>query len=581
MIKNLRFLLAFVMVSAALTSGTAQQPTAPGAPTPGAPTRPTQRTPARGVRPGEDPQKGTAILRGHVVAADTGNPLRRAMVNARSQDGRGGGMATTDGEGRFEIKELPGGRYSLNASKAGYVSTQYGQRRPEQSGTILEIVDGQMVEKIVLALPRGGVITGRLTDEFGDPIAGAQVNALRFRYLEGGRRLTPSGGAQTDDLGAFRIFGLVPGEYDVSGGLRSQQMMAMPTVGSASVEGYAPTYFPGTPNASEAQRVTVRVARETNDISFSLTPARLVQVSGRAVSSSGEPHVQSFVSLMPVDRFAAGGPMGMAGGMTGADGTFKINGVAAGTYNLALRPRNQPDPTAEFGNVRVTVGSDNVDNILIVTSRGATARGTIVSDDGTPLPVRPQQIRIFARPVEPETMMIMGGEPKVNDDWSFEINGLSEQRIIGASIAENQDWGFKAVYVGGQDVTDSPIEFVPGRNVEGVQVVFSKKRTELSGGITNDRGQPETDATVIIFSEDRARWTYASRFVRTARPNQDGRYSVRGMPPLDYLVIALREIETGQWQDPDFLESLRDQSARISLEDGETKVQDLKLKRMP
>jgi protocatechuate 3,4-dioxygenase beta subunit len=521
-------------------------------------------------------------MRGYVVAADTGTPLRRAMVNARSQDGRGGGMATTDSDGRFEIKELPGGRYFVTASKAGYVSTQYGQRRPEQSGTVLEILDGQTVEKIAFALPRGGVITGRVSDEFGDPIAGAQMSALRYRYMNGARRLMPSGSAQTDDRGSFRIYGLVPGEYYVSGGLRTQEIMfGMPTAGSTSVEGYAPTYFPGTPNASEAGRVTVRVARETTDVSFSLTATRLVQISGRAVSSTGEPYVQAFVSIMPVDRFAAGMPMGMGGGMTRADGTFQINGVAPGAYNLTLRPRNMPDPTAEFGHVRVSVGNDNVDNILIVTSRGATARGTIVSDDGTALPVRPQQARIFARPVEPEAMVVMGGEPKVNDDWTFEITGLSEHRIIGASLADSQDWALKAVYFGGQDVTDSPIEFVPGRDVEGLQIVFTRKRTELSGGISNERGQPETDATVIIFADDRARWTFASRFVRTARPNQDGRYSMRGMPPHDYLVVAVRDIESGQWQDPDVLESLRDQAARVSLGQGETKVQDLKVGRLP
>lgn len=575
--RNVRFTLVSMMVGTALSIAAAQQPTPQSAPTPGAPSQPPQRTPARGVRPGEDPQKGTATLRGYVVAADTGNPVRRAMVNARSQDGRSGGMVTTDGDGRFEIRKLLGGRYFLSASKAGYVSTQYGQRRPEQPGTVLEIVDGQTVEKIGLSLPRGGVITGRVADEFGDPIAGAQVSALRFRYMNGARRLMPSGNTQTDDQGAFRIFGLTPGEYYVSGGLRSQQMMGMPTVGSSSIEGYAPTYFPGTPNASEAQRVTVRVARETTDVSFSLAATRLVQLYGRAVSSTGEPYVQAFVSVMPVDRFGAGGPMGMGGSMTRGDGTFQINGVAPGTYNLTLRPRNMPDPTAEFGNIRVAVGHDNVDNLLIVTSRGATARGTIVSDDGTALPLRPQQTRVFARPAEPDAMMEMGGEAKVNDDWTFEISGLSEHRVISGGLMDSQEWALKAVYLNGQDVTDSPIEFVPGRNVEGLQIVFTRKRTELSGGIADERGKPDTNATVIVFAEERARWTYMSRFVRTSRPNQDGRYTVSGMPPHDYLVVALRDVEQGQWQDPDFLESVRAQATRVSLGEGEIKVQDLKI----
>src|SRR5262245_5001241 len=191
----------------------------------------TPRTPPRAGRPGEDPQKGTAVMRGYVVASDTGTPLRRAMIRVMSQDGRGGGMTTTDADGRFEVMELPAGRYTVNASKAGFVSMSYGQRRPDQSGTTLEILDGQLVDKIALSLPRGGVITGRVLDEFGDPLAGAQINALRPRYMDGRRRLMPSGSASTDDLGAFRLYGLAPGDYFVAGSIRTMQM-AMPGMSS-------------------------------------------------------------------------------------------------------------------------------------------------------------------------------------------------------------------------------------------------------------------------------------------------------------------------------------------------------------
>jgi hypothetical protein len=550
------------------------QPPAPGQPIPAVPGSPPPRTPPRDVRPGEDPQKGTAILRGHVVAADTGNPLRRAMVRVMGQDGRSGGMTTTDAQGRFEVKELLAGRYMVTATKGGYVMMQYGQRRPDQQGTLLEVLDGQTVEKIVLSLPRGGVITGRVVDEFGDPLAGAQMSALRFRYMNGARRLMPSGNASTDDLGAFRMYGLAPGEYFVSGAIRSY-MMPMGGVSTNTVEGYAPTYYPGTPNAGEAQRVTVKVAQETTNISFALTATRMARISGRAVSSTGEPQVQVFVTAMPADRFATGMMFGMANGMTRGDGYFQITGLAAGTYDVSVRPRTMPDPNAEFGQVRVTVGADDIDNLLVVTSRGAVARGTITTDENTPPPVRPHQVMISARPAEPD-LMAMGDQLKVNEDWTFEITGLSQPRLFTASIADSPDWTMKAVLMNGQDITDKPLDFVPGQTVEGVQIVFSRKRTELSGGLTNDRGEAETDATVIVFAEDASRWTYASRFIRTARPSQDGRFTLR-MPPEDYLVIALRNIEQGQWQDPEFLGSIRDQATRVSLGEGETKVQNLKV----
>jgi hypothetical protein len=580
-----QFVVTVAIVLASSNGGIAQQPTPPGAIVPAQPQRP-QRTPPRAVRPGEDPQKGTSIVRGNVLAAETGTPLRRALVNVRSADGRSGGVATTDAQGRFEIKELLGGRYTITAQKAGYVTTSYGQRRAEQPGTPLELLEGQIADKVTLSLPRGGVITGRVVDEFGDPIAGAQVNALRFRFVNNGRRLMPTGNVQSDDLGNFRIFGLAPGNYYVSAGLRSQNMMGMNMSGgsmSSNVEGYAPTYFPGTPNAAEAERIVVRVGRDTTDISFALTPTRLVTVSGRAVSSSGEPYVQAFISAMPAERYGAMTMgLGMNNAMTRPDGTFQLSGVAPGTYNLSLRPNmggGRFDGNAEFANLKIAVGQDDLINVLLVSSRGAVARGVVVSDDGSALPVRPPQVSIFAQPIDPDTMsMGMGpNQPKVSDDLTFEIPGLSESRLIRANLGGTMDWTLKAVYHRGQDVTDTPIDFVPGRDVEGIEIVFTRKRTELSGTVTNDRGEVDTDATVLVFSSDRERWTAMTRFVRTARPAQDGRYNMRGMPPHDYLAVAVRNVEMGQWQDPDFLESVRDQAVRVSLGEGETKVQDLKV----
>src|SRR5688572_1480450 len=103
-----------------------------------------QGMPARGAPPREAP-RGTSILRGVVVAADNGNPIRRAQVRVAGQ-GAGSRLATTDAQGRFEIRDLPAGRYTLSAAKGGFVSLQYGQRRPSESGTPLELGDAQVMD---------------------------------------------------------------------------------------------------------------------------------------------------------------------------------------------------------------------------------------------------------------------------------------------------------------------------------------------------------------------------------------------------------------------------------------------------
>src|SRR5688572_8773223 len=178
------------------------------------PTRPARDVPERPT--------GTATLRGRVVTADTGAAIRRAQVRAVSTNTSDSRLVAADAQGMFEFRDLPVGRWELTASKAGFVTMRFGQLRPFEAGRPIEIADGQIIERISLMLPRGAAITGRVFDEFGDPVAGARLQAMRYQLVQGIRRLSPvGGGAQSDDTGAFRLFGLMPGDYYVGATLRA------------------------------------------------------------------------------------------------------------------------------------------------------------------------------------------------------------------------------------------------------------------------------------------------------------------------------------------------------------------------
>src|SRR5687768_2074317 len=112
---------------------------------------------------------GTGRIRGRVVSGETGSPLRRAQVRISGPE-IGAKTALTDSEGRFEFRELPAGRFTVNATKSGFVTVQYGQTRPFESGKAIELTEGQVLEKTDLSMPRGSVISGRILDEFGDPV---------------------------------------------------------------------------------------------------------------------------------------------------------------------------------------------------------------------------------------------------------------------------------------------------------------------------------------------------------------------------------------------------------------------------
>src|SRR5207237_3039911 len=154
-------------------------------------------------------------MTGRVLAADNGRPVKRARVFVTAAELPGGRGVLTDDQGVFDLTELPAGRYTLTVSKSGFVSLSYGQRRPLQAGTPLQLGDGQQLKGIPFQLPRGSVIGGRVLDEDGEAMPGVMVRVMRYQYLQGARRLTPAGGGQTDDKGQYRVWGLMPGDYYV------------------------------------------------------------------------------------------------------------------------------------------------------------------------------------------------------------------------------------------------------------------------------------------------------------------------------------------------------------------------------
>jgi len=524
-----------------------------------------------------DAPRGTSVLRGQIVSADNGSPIRRAQVRVSSPDAREGRLATTDAQGRFEIKELPAGRYTMTASKGGFVALQYGQRRPTESGTPIELGDGQILEKISIALPRGSVLGGRITDEFGEPVANASVVAFRYSYVVGARRLVPAGQNArdtTDDQGHYRLFGLPPGEYYVSASLRGGPEATDP---NGEVSGYAATYFPGTASMADAGRITLAISQENTGVNFGLIATKLVRVSGQVISSDGNPSGNGTVMLAPVamsGRPGMGMQQGGAGNRIDPNGTFRLTNVAPGRYQLQARTGGRE---FELARMDLTVGSDDVEGLTLVTAAGAIINGSVVSDTGEPLDFRPQQLQIAARvaSADPGGFGAPSLPARVADDWSFSLRNINDAVLIRATLP--QGWWLKSVTVNGQDVTDTPTEFPPGQAVGGMQVVLTKKVSALSGQITDGRGNPVLDATVVIFPANEKLWTFQSRFVKAARPDQDGRYQVSGLPPEDYMAIALQGLEDGQAGDPDFLASVKDQASKFSLGDGETKAVNIKL----
>jgi hypothetical protein len=507
-------------------------------------------------------------IRGRIVVAETGRPLARARVGLISATAPGRPLMTSSSNslGNFELRDVPPGPYFVSASRAGYLELQHGQRRPRERGTAVIVRDGETVPRIDIALPRGSVLAGRITDDAGHPYPGILVSVWEMRYREGRRLPFPAGGARTDDLGDYRIFGLPPGAYHISAASpetwRNEKNETF---------GFATTYYASS-DAGPPITIALEVAQQRLGLDFSLTASRTARVAGRVTRTNGEPMageaVQLSLTIPGTGVFFAGSQISTR---TAADGAFELRDVPPGAYSIRAGARNE---TA----IETVVVSGDVDNLVLVATSGSPVTGMIVTDEGAPPPFTASGVRLNlltdSDRVKPTVRV-----PAINNDWTFALSNVGGPFVFRVQGLP-PGWMLDAVRIGDRDITDVPFD-VPtgGKEVSGLQIVITEKIGKIGGTVvTADRGAPASDATVVVFSEEEDQWIFGSRFVRSARPASNGTYTITGLPAGNYLVVARQTLMDGEWESREFLAAALPDGVRVELKAGESGQADVKVK---
>ena len=518
-------------------------------------------------RDAAQPKPATAVLRGRVIAADTGAPLRRARVTLSVASGPSSQRAVdTNLAGRYEFTDLPAARYRVRAAKGQFVPLEFGQRRAFGAGRTIDLADGATLEKVDLALPRGGVISGHILDDLGDPVAWARVSAMRPRYEEGLRKLVAVGrSVVTNDLGEYRLYGLSPGTYAV-GTIAERDS-------SATGYAYAPAYYPGTQDPAQARSVIVGLSQERAGVDFVQPPGRLVSVSGILIDSRGRSLAGARVSVVDIRIGSA------QSYPVNPDGTFAITNLAPGEYGVA---GYVPDPATgkpDYVMVPLNVFGEDISGFVVRFVPGSRITGRVVADPGGVPPFAPAGLGVGVTLLPSGLPMRFGAQGTVNADWTFERTGVAGSALFRIGKLP-QGWMLKSVLLDGRDITDTPLDVHGTEEITGLEVVVTDRLTEISGTVTDDKGEAAQEYTVVVFAEEASRWAYPSRFVATARPDQAGGFKISNLPPARYLVLALDYLEEGASQDPEFLESLRPKATRLTLGEGERTALQLRLTKL-
>jgi hypothetical protein len=562
------------------------------------------------------PRVGTAALKGRVVDGVTGNPVARARVRVMGPVGQKPPILT-DVNGAFEFTALPPGPYTLSAEKSTYLPARYPEvtRSMRSRAQPLLVSNGQVVEDVTLPLFHGSAITGRVVDAHGDPIDMAQVRVLR---VPRSGRPTSAGQTQTNDLGEFRVPRLQPGRYLVQVRPQMAQVNYPDTaVTEALLPQPLPTYYPNVLAMSQAQAIVVNRGETISGVEMALAEGTPTLVTGTVLRSDGQTVNGGSVQTRVVGTEALGGYD--SGGGTGLrpGGSFRLL-LAPGEYSLEAQvmTRQGPGPIGPedqlFGSTRINVGAGAVEAVTIMVGRGASASGRVVFEGTTPPPPSPGQTRVPL--YHPDGPGCRSGQATIAADWTFKIEGLS-----GTCGAPPQGmfgrWTLKAVTFRGENLMDQLVTFEPGQQYTNMQIVVTDKRTQMDLRVSGDDGQPTREYVALVFPLDKAKWNPQLRHVRTHMPmpaqaqittlatgSGSAAFTGRlvtvpmapgantgggpagpavgpsgglvgaperfvGLPPGEYYVIAVDDMELEDSQDPGVLERLTSSAIRVVLTD--------------
>ncbi|SPE44954.1 conserved exported hypothetical protein [Candidatus Sulfotelmatobacter sp. SbA7] len=522
------------------------------------------------------PEAKASFIAGTVVKEPGSQPLKKVLVQVVAEDQKQGGnySATTDADGHFRIENVSSGRYRLFLEKTGLV--EVNERGLKADVNVFTVPAGQSVEDLLFRMLPTAIISGRVTDDDGDPMPGVRIVAQKKKPGKPTRETAAT--ESTNDLGEYRLSGLFPGQYWVVAmpppDMRDYEKQAekLPQRDNQSDSQpdtrYVTTYYPGTYDAMQASAVTLKAGDEM-PVNLTLTPARTYRVRGivTGVTAGQRPTVE----LIP----KAGDSVHSS--EVGPDGQFEVLGVASGSYLVRASAGMDSQPLTAHQDVNVVAADVEGVKLAPLPSFRLSGHLRVEGRASGALSQYSVNLRVPDDPGFFLALDFFGANAPVdrlgNFEWKSVIPGNYIVQVYGG---DGQGFFLKSVTLGGRDI---PTGFTASGPAT-LDLLVSYKGGTVEGMVVEkekdvDNDHPVANATVVAVPEEKYR-KLPDRF-GTGATDQHGRFTIRGLAPGTYTLYAWQDLEEGVWRDPDFLKSQEANGTAVKVEEGSHRQVELKL----
>ncbi len=506
---------------------------------------------------------GTASIIGQVVdertrapIADIGVTVQRTNTNLR-----------TDVSGYFRLQNVAAGEYAIRVSDPNYTAT---------SAALVPVADGELVSGIVVTAATLGTLSGVVRDAAGDPVVGMRVQAFRPEMMATIELLFPRRADATDDLGAYTIGALPPGDYLVCAcagdvpAMDPRLLAALgPTVPSddalarlvvETVSVMPPTWYPSSSSGAQSPVITVGYADVNAGLDVTMAASRPHSVTGRVLHDGNRPGGELTVRLVREGDLPGAAAISEIEPVSVApNGEFHFIGVPDGTYSVVAVQGTQqmPNPGSLHGVAAVVVAGQDVTGLAVNLGQRYPVRGVLRFDGPSPpTPSQIAQARVSLAPLRMTSAQLsalgvggtMGTAVVVTADGRWTAAVIEPGEYLVTATIPDTPWRAVTQVTSGDGSAPTQRRLTVGPNgADDVSITVAPlELASLSGTVEFDRYDLPSFFRVVVFPADTRRWaepeTFAAEVVSPFVSNTRT-FRAPDLPPGDYLIALVPQSE--------------------------------------